>query len=163
MITYTAVDDPRPVSPKQLTFLGKLFAERGIAPESYVRPRSVTEASELITHLLALPKPSKGPSSASEATLVTEPGMYTLDGHIFKVTPKRYGKGFNVKRATPDSATHFEYYGSAYSIRGARKLTQDEAAAWGDVYGFCVCCGRLLTDPESIAAGIGPVCVTKYF
>ena len=26
----------------------------------------------------------------------------------------------------------------------------------------CLCCGRDLTDPESIKRGIGPVCVKKY-
>lgn len=28
--------------------------------------------------------------------------------------------------------------------------------------GKCCCCGRELTDPESIAAGIGPVCATNW-
>lgn len=45
--------------------------------------------------------------------------------------------------------------------QGGHKLTQEEAAAFGKTHGFCVCCGRLLTDPESVAAGIGPVCAKK--
>lgn len=28
--------------------------------------------------------------------------------------------------------------------------------------GTCCCCGRELTDPESIAAGIGPICATNW-
>lgn len=37
-----------------------------------------------------------------------------------------------------------------------------EAIAHGKATGTCSCCGRELTDPESIARGIGPVCAEKY-
>jgi hypothetical protein len=36
------------------------------------------------------------------------------------------------------------------------------AKAYGLQVGECSCCGRELTDAESIKAGIGPVCATKY-
>lgn len=36
------------------------------------------------------------------------------------------------------------------------------AKAYGIRTGICSCCGRELTDPSSIAAGIGPVCATKW-
>ncbi len=36
------------------------------------------------------------------------------------------------------------------------------AVAHGLKTGNCSCCGRELTDPDSIAAGIGPICATKY-
>ncbi|TDW21041.1 hypothetical protein EV128_12210 [Rhizobium azibense] len=36
------------------------------------------------------------------------------------------------------------------------------AKAYGIRTGICSCCGRELTDPESIAAGIGPICATKW-
>ena len=34
-------------------------------------------------------------------------------------------------------------------------------AAHGIATGSCGCCGRELTDPESIALGIGPICIEK--
>lgn len=37
------------------------------------------------------------------------------------------------------------------------------AVAYGQRYGICSCCGRLLTNPESIELGIGPICREKYF
>lgn len=37
------------------------------------------------------------------------------------------------------------------------------AIAYGREFGQCSCCGRELSDPESIALGIGPVCAAKYF
>lgn len=36
------------------------------------------------------------------------------------------------------------------------------AKAYGLRTGSCSCCGRTLTDPESIERGIGPICETKF-
>lgn len=36
------------------------------------------------------------------------------------------------------------------------------AIAYGVQTGSCSCCGRELTDPASIAAGIGPICAKKF-
>lgn len=41
-------------------------------------------------------------------------------------------------------------------------LTLDEAKTFGRMYGFCMRCGRTLTDEGSIAAGIGPICAGKW-
>jgi hypothetical protein len=38
----------------------------------------------------------------------------------------------------------------------------EAAERYGRKTGQCSCCGRELTDPASIAAGIGPVCATKW-
>lgn len=40
---------------------------------------------------------------------------------------------------------------------------QGEAVRYGRETGTCCCCGRELTDPNSIAAGIGPICAAKWF
>jgi hypothetical protein len=37
------------------------------------------------------------------------------------------------------------------------------AKKYGFKTGNCCCCGQVLTDPNSIAAGIGPVCADKFF
>ena len=36
------------------------------------------------------------------------------------------------------------------------------ATAHGHEYGQCSCCGRELTNPESVARGIGPICAEKW-
>jgi hypothetical protein len=36
------------------------------------------------------------------------------------------------------------------------------AVAYGKRFGQCACCGKELTNAESIERGIGPVCATKY-
>ena len=38
----------------------------------------------------------------------------------------------------------------------------ESAIAYGKRTGICACCGRELTDPESIERGIGPICAEKY-
>lgn len=37
-----------------------------------------------------------------------------------------------------------------------------EAVAHGRLTGSCSCCGRPLTDPDSISLGVGPVCLQKW-
>ena len=44
---------------------------------------------------------------------------------------------------------------------GERKPTRDELIAEGKRTGVCQVCNRKLTNPESIAAGIGPVCAGR--
>lgn len=46
---------------------------------------------------------------------------------------------------------------------GATPMTMMQAAQQGHVMGFCIRCGATLTDPESVAAGIGPVCKNYWF
>lgn len=38
----------------------------------------------------------------------------------------------------------------------------EAAVAYGRMTGSCACCGRELTDPESIERGIGPICARKF-
>lgn len=45
---------------------------------------------------------------------------------------------------------------------GGKKLTMEEVVAHGSLMGYCLCCGRTLTDPQSVANKIGPVCEKKY-
>lgn len=47
-------------------------------------------------------------------------------------------------------------------IMGAASDPLSAAIKYGKVSGSCSCCGRELTDPKSIEAGIGPICVTKF-
>jgi hypothetical protein len=100
---------------------------------------------------------TKGTKDAP-ATVVDGPGMYaTADDRIVKVQASQagrlYGKVLN--------GQSFDY--SPGAMRDiVRKLTLEEAAAYGRATGICCCCGRTLTNPESIAAGIGPICAGRF-
>ena len=47
-------------------------------------------------------------------------------------------------------------------LQGAASDPLSAAVAFGRETGECSCCGRELTDPRSIALGIGPICKEKW-
>ena len=64
-----------------------------------------------------------------------------------------------------DTATgNFDYSpGLVNEVRASgTRLTLERAKELGHLYGRCIRCGATLTDEGSIAAGIGPVCATKF-
>jgi hypothetical protein len=52
---------------------------------------------------------------------------------------------------------------TAAVLAGAKPMSMEQAAQQGKMMGFCIRCGATLTDPESVAAGIGPVCKNYWF
>ncbi|QNJ55355.1 hypothetical protein SEA_LITTLEFELLA_44 [Gordonia phage LittleFella] len=46
-------------------------------------------------------------------------------------------------------------------LKPEMKLSPEDAARFGQVYGWCGRCGRTLTNEDSKKAGIGPVCAAK--
>lgn len=94
--------------------------------------------------------------------LVTTAGPSPL---VFKVYRAVHGSGRmlakELVRTGSDSAV-FEYRGLASRfVKADDRMSLDQAKAYGAIYGVCVRCAATLTDEESIAAGIGPVCATK--
>lgn len=47
-------------------------------------------------------------------------------------------------------------------LKAISKNPAEYARMTGKATGRCCCCGRELTDPESIANGIGPICAEKW-
>ena len=48
------------------------------------------------------------------------------------------------------------------NLRPAERLTREQAAELGKLWGVCTSCAALLTRPDSIERGMGPVCFDKY-
>jgi len=51
------------------------------------------------------------------------------------------------------------------TLENLRSIAHDPVAAaanHGHSTGHCTCCGRFLSDPPSVARGIGPICIEKY-
>lgn len=48
-------------------------------------------------------------------------------------------------------------------VREIAEAPLESAKRYGRATGICCCCGRTLTDPASIEAGIGPICQGKWF
>jgi hypothetical protein len=58
----------------------------------------------------------------------------------------------------------FQYApGAIKELRPEHKLSLEQAKEFGALYGTCCCCGRTLTNEESIENGIGSICAGKYF
>lgn len=108
----------------------------------------------------------RGVQTPAEQTSFVTTGLYQVDGRIFKVLPSRNSERHYAKELVGENATGyaFEYArGAMYRIRPEHRMTPGQAAEFGKLTGTCCCCGKLLTDPASIAKGIGPVCEKKYF
>jgi len=120
---------------------------------------SKARASEIITLLKTLPNVFVQEETTEELDL----GMYQVDGVIYKVQRAVHGSGFlYAKRWDEESQSFEKETGAIRKIRASHRMTLEEAARFGQITGTCGHCGRTLTDEDSIAAGIGPVCAGKY-
>lgn len=52
--------------------------------------------------------------------------------------------------------------GMIRKLNSSHRMTLEQAKEYGALYGVCCRCAAPLTDEKSIAAGIGPVCATKF-
>ena len=92
-------------------------------------------------------------------------GIHRLGDAIFKVQVAVHGSGRKYAKRLIVGESEGSW---AYEAGAVNLLTEDtlmsleEAQEFGALYGFCVRCGATLTDEESIARGIGPVCATRF-
>jgi hypothetical protein len=156
----------RPASDKQIAFVVKLLAEKNLAliPELALAiqdslessaPLPMQSASAAIDALMALPSL---PRVHEDGNAVGE-GYYFVEGLIYKVQAAKSSGNLYAKVF---SESGYEYApGAMRLMASAQRLTLDQAAEAGVKTGRCVVCARLLTDPESVAAGIGPICAGR--
>lgn len=59
-----------------------------------------------------------------------------------------------------DGTGSLEYWKGGVAVVSATGslLTQEQASELGKVYGFCVCCGKVLSEDQSLAVGYGATC-----
>lgn len=170
-----------PITEKQEAFLNRLLEERpayrdveNLWPDNVAK---ITKrmASQKIDEILKTVPKEAAPRAAGSGSPVTEDGMYrTKDGTIYKVQVAVHGSGnLYAKRMvaldeprvmkTKTVSHEFEYApGAIKKLTAEDKMTLEEAKAWGALYGTCCCCGATLTNETSIAAGIGPVCGSRF-
>lgn len=150
------------ISPKQAYWADRLLAERAVSDELRAEverrrcsARTPRDFSPVMDILFALPKVQRQPLPQ------LEPGTYEHDGVIFRVQiSKQSGRPY----AKVWEGHGWVYDSQAYSQHAASAVVVplERAIAIGVATGHCVCCARDLTDPVSVEAGIGPVCVGRY-
>ena len=154
----------RPASEKQVAFVGRLLAEKDLAmiPELAAAIQGALAdgltsqgASAAIDALLPLPRK---PLMNDDGAAVSE-GYFYVEGLIYKVQAAKASGNLYAKVF---SESGYEYApGAMRLMASAQRLTLEQAAEAGVKTGRCVVCARLLTDPESVAAGIGPICAGR--
>lgn len=111
----------------------------------------------------AVMEPMRDPFTAAPELIADRlyrvPDGFPLSGEIYRVYKAQAG---HLLAARWDGAK-FVYQGAA--ARFAKPewiMAQDEHMGFGQLFGTCGVCGIVLTDPESIERGIGPVCMKKF-
>lgn len=155
-------------SDKQVSFIMALLARKMTdAPmtEDDARTLGKRQASKFIDTLTSLPDRPRPvvPAPAAAALAVREEievGMYARDGEVYKVQVSRESGRLYAKHLVDGK---FAYAAGAIRIlRASDRMSLEDAAAYGKRTGTCCVCGIELTNPESVEAGIGPICRTKF-
>jgi len=152
-----------PATERQVSYLTHLLNTRTELAEIRVALLSRIEsgtldkdlASRSINLLLQAPKIVVAPTAPLEV------GMYRVNGDIFRVVKSRESGNLYAKRLDMLAEGNAQFVYAAGAIRtltAEDRMTLAEAKAWGVEFGFCCVCAAMLTNPVSVAAGIGPVC-----
>ena len=148
-----------PASEKQVALIARLLSERDV-PETFESKAKAPDldkatASSYIDALFATPKRA---AINTDGAPVSE-GYFYVEGLIYKVQASKSSGNLYAKVF---SESGYEYAPGAMRLMAtAQRLTLEQAAEAGVKTGRCVVCARLLTDPESVAAGIGPICAGR--
>lgn len=146
-------------SEKQRAFLASLMAQLNLS-ESDINSWGYKSISDAISHLLTVAKHAK-PQVAKTDDLV---GMWTDGKRIIRAYLNREKTRVLAKELIQEGNDYsFEYLGMAqYHVKGMRKMTLDEAKAFGTMTNTCCVCATELTDPDSQKKGIGPWCEKNF-
>lgn len=154
-----------PATLKQVSYLTSLALGRDLSNSPRLRAvfaavsegsvLTAGEASTMIDVLLKLPKLQKDAPAA--------PGYYLLEGSAYVVViGKQNSRAYAKKLILSGNRGSWAYApGMVFRLADARPLSVEEAAQLGKLHGCCFVCGKTLTDPKSVQAGIGPVCSKK--
>lgn len=160
----------KPLSPRQRELITRLCNERDINVNKLIIERfgpdstlnALTggrngQASDLIGHLFSV---GRGLNGTTPARIDPQPGLYRVEDMIVRIKVSKSGNWYAQQALKRPNRTTFtwEYLGKRIDMRGAQPIADDEA---GRYLGYCVRCCAELTDPDSIARGMGPVCAKK--
>jgi len=94
-------------------------------------------------------------AAVAAAAPVTEPGVYFDGEHYYKVVWNQTQTNLYAKVW---DAEWVYAPGAMKRLTAGQKVTAEQAAKFGRLWGSCVFCSRMLTDERSVAVGYGPVC-----
>lgn len=92
---------------------------------------------------------------------ITE-GFYLNGIGVFKVQQALSSTNLYAKKFNPETKKWDYYPGAMSKLQPQTRMTKEQAAGFGHLYGQCMVCGRRLTDETSIAMGLGKICAEKF-
>ncbi len=142
------------------------MAARAVAGQGF-SPRQLEVITRIISEDADRARTARAASPADAPTGPAAEGTYrTPDGEIYRVVIAVHGSGHPYARrlvVVEHGRADWEMAkGMVYRLRPEWKMTLEQAAEFGRLYGVCAHCSAPLTDPESIERGIGPVCARKF-
>lgn len=140
------------VTPAQLSFIAKLAATAGVEAPAVT---TKTEASAAIDAL----KKATGDTRRQGPAVELEEGMYIAAERVFRVVRGKTGGNLYAKELLNGSFVYAP--GVIRDLTPDHRMTLEQAASIGHLTRHCCVCAKLLTDPKSVAAGIGPVCAGR--
>lgn len=166
----------------QTRFYETLRAERQFDLRSHPTPDPMTKefARMAITWMKTLPFREERPATSNgiqTAIALPGEGFYSIQMEAWS---SKDSTGIRVFKVIPNVTTGMLYGmeligGKWIYVRSARKLigaqiaagkghvlTLEEAKEYGKITGVCCRCGKVLTDPKSVEAGIGPICAGRF-
>lgn len=99
--------------------------------------------------------------SQDQRPLATEGYYYYHQEHVYVVAPSRQTGRLYARRLRLRTGRNAQWVyarGMMTVLREEDRLTVEQATQLGHMHGICAVCGRLLTVPQSVERGIGPVC-----
>lgn len=158
----------QPATGNQIAIIQQLSVERKVDPQVLEYNRQMWRlglfnaraASLLIDALSKYPEIGEKIKRNNEELV----GMHLIGQTVIRV--KRSGnKNLYAQVLTQalDGSWSFKYApGLVKKLSSNTRMNIEQAKSFGKHFSHCCCCGRLLTDPKSIAAGIGPDCAKKF-
>jgi hypothetical protein len=147
------------ISEKQVQYLQRMRTEKVVplkhavyVTDTYLASLTAERAGKAIEYF-------KGLSYRSSGTIASD-GYYECYGSIYKV---ENGKGLRlfIKPGTK-RGKYVRAQGSEYGLADFPKMGKKQAEGLSHQHGFCIACGRTLTNPKSVAQSMGPVCIKKF-
>lgn len=144
-------------SEKQAQFITRLLSEKTVSDEVRAKigdPSRLESksASKVIDWLMRQP-------NVTQDDAVTDEGMYIDGVSIYRVKRSKTSGRLYAMRLV---GSQFVYEAGAFrTLKASNRMTLEQAKAYGVKTGICCVCAATLTDPKSIAAGIGPVCAKR--
>jgi hypothetical protein len=144
------------------SLLASRLAPKGLAA-GFSSDLTKTQASSMITKLKKCPFISGTQSTQVKAvaTEIVPEGFYCVGDNVYKVQTSKTSGAKYAKVWTGGHSKWAYAPGIVKTLTLADKLTEAQAAKFGKKTGHCCICSKLLTNAESVAKGIGPICADK--